>query len=87
MSANMSSNATPAIPKRWSRYKHPESLYSYGAWLIAFSVVVFSIEYLNIPLDRLFGMFGRMGEVIAQRYYPCSGFSSRSRWPGSRPTT
>lgn len=72
MSSSNASHAAqaPAVPKRWSRYKHPESLYSYGTWLIAFSVVVFSIEYLNIPLDRLLGMFGRMGEVIAQRYYP-----------------
>ncbi|MEQ9361918.1 MAG: phosphonate ABC transporter, permease protein PhnE [Rhodospirillales bacterium] len=70
----MSSNAPPAtaaaLPKKWSRFKYPDSLYSYAGWLIAFTVVVFSIEYLNIPLDRLFGMFGRMGEVVAQRYYP-----------------
>lgn len=69
----MTTNATPTVaplPKKWSRFKFPESLYSYAGWLIAFTVVVFSIEYLNIPLDRLFGMFGRMGEVMAQRYYP-----------------
>jgi phosphonate transport system permease protein len=35
-----------------------------------FVFIVFSIEYLNIPLERLFGMLGRMGETLANRYYP-----------------
>lgn len=68
----MTSRTAPAVtgPKTWSRHKYPESLIGYAGWIIAFSVVVFSIEYLNIPLERIFGMFGRMGEVIANRYYP-----------------
>lgn len=60
----------PASRRTWRRFKYPESLYSYGAWLIAFTVIVFSIEYLNIPLDRLLGMLGRMGDILAARYYP-----------------
>jgi len=55
---------------KWRRFRYPDSLYAYGAWLLAFTVVVFSIEYLNIPLDRLFGMLGRMGDILASRYYP-----------------
>ena len=54
----------------WSRFKYPQSLISYGIWLGIFVFLVFSIEYLNIPLDRLFGMFGRMGDTLANRYYP-----------------
>lgn len=54
----------------WSRFKYPQSLISYGVWLSIFVFLVFSIEYLNIPLDRLFGMFGRMGDTLANRYYP-----------------
>ena len=54
----------------WSRFKYPQSLISYGVWLGIFVFLVFSIEYLNIPLDRLFGMFGRMGDTLANRYYP-----------------
>jgi len=56
--------------RQWRRFKYPQSLYSYGGWLIAFTVVVYSIEYLDVPLDRMLGMFGRMGEVLADRYYP-----------------
>lgn len=56
--------------RQWRRFRYPQSLYSYGGWLVAFTVVVFSIEYLDVPLDRLLGMFGRMGEVLADRYYP-----------------
>jgi len=59
-----------APPRAWRRFRYPQSLFSYGGWLIAFGVVVFSIEYLNIPLERLLGMFGRMGDVLANRYYP-----------------
>ncbi len=60
----------PALKRQWSRFKYPQSLYSYGAWLTAFTVIVFSIEYLDIPLGRLFGILGRMGDVLAARYYP-----------------
>lgn len=60
----------PASRRKWRRFKYPDSLYGYGAWLIAFTVIVFSIEYLNIPLDRLLGMLGRMGDILAARYYP-----------------
>ena len=70
MTTNVTHAVAETVPKRWSRCKGPECLFSYAGWIVAFSVVVFSIEYLNIPLDRLFGMFGRMGEVIADRYYP-----------------
>jgi ABC-type phosphate/phosphonate transport system permease subunit len=57
-------------PRAWRRFRYPQSVISYGSWLIAFTVIVYSIEYLNIPLDRMFGMFGRMGEILADRYYP-----------------
>lgn len=61
---------TAGSPREWRRFRYPQSLISYGSWLIAFTVIVYSIEYLNIPLDRVFGMFGRMGEILADRYYP-----------------
>ncbi len=60
---------TPA-PREWSRFKYPDSVIRYGLWLAVFGFIVYSIEYLNIPLERLLGMFGRMGETLANRYYP-----------------
>jgi phosphonate transport system permease protein len=32
--------------------------------------VSLSISYLNIPLDRFIGMFGRIGTLLTERYYP-----------------
>jgi phosphonate transport system permease protein len=61
---------TPPSPRAWSRFRYPESVIRYGLWLSVFVFIVFSIEYLNIPLERLFGMLGRMGETLANRYYP-----------------
>ncbi len=54
----------------WNRFKYPSSVIQYGAWLSAIVFLAYSVEYLNIPLDRLFGMFGRMGDTLANRYYP-----------------
>ncbi len=65
-----SSKTSPTEPLVWSRFKFPGSLIRYGIWLSALVFLVFCIEYLNIPMDRLLGMFGRMGDVIANRYYP-----------------
>ncbi|MFT4608781.1 MAG: phosphonate transport system permease protein, partial [Chitinophagales bacterium] len=28
------------------------------------------VHYLNIPLERMLGMFGRLGDVLSNRYYP-----------------
>jgi phosphonate transport system permease protein len=54
----------------WRRFKFPQSLYKYivigfGVWATAWS-----FDYLNIDLARLPGIFGRIGEVLAQRYFP-----------------
>ncbi len=67
---DIAATASAEPPREWRRFRFPQSLISYGSWLTAFTVIVFSIEYLNIPLDRMFGMFGRMGEILASRYYP-----------------
>ncbi len=66
----LSKDTSNTVPIAWSRYKFPGSFIRYGVWLSAFVFLVYSIEYLNIPLDRLLGMFGRMGDTIANRYYP-----------------
>ena len=61
---------TPQSVPEWRRFKFPGSLYRYGGFLLALAFISFSIAYLNIPLDRFFNMFGRVGTLIADRYYP-----------------
>ena len=55
---------------RWSRYRFPESLYGYGAWIAVLGFLGFSVDYLEIPLDRIPDMFERTVSVLASRYYP-----------------
>ena len=58
------------VPVTWRRFRYPQSLYKYGALLAALAFIAYALDYLNIPLDRLSGMLGRMGEMLAKRYYP-----------------
>ena len=63
--------AVPADTQRtWQRFKYPGSLYRYGGVLLGVAFLSLSISYLNIPLERFFGMFGRIGTLLANRYYP-----------------
>lgn len=66
----MPATAASGAPREWSRFKFPGSLYRYFGLLFALVFIGFSIVYLNIPLDRFIGMFGRIGTLIADRYYP-----------------
>ncbi len=56
--------------REWRRFKFPESLYSWAGVLLALVFLSYSIIYLNIPLERFFNMFGRVGTLITERYYP-----------------
>jgi phosphonate transport system permease protein len=62
--------AAPAAPVAWRRFRYPQSLYKYAAMLGALALIAYSLDYLKIPLDRLPGMLGRMGEMLARRYFP-----------------
>src|SRR5687767_8001573 len=48
----------------------PDSLVRWGvlAGIIAF--VAWSIEFLEVDLERLIGVFPRLGTLLASRYYP-----------------
>lgn len=59
-----------AQTRTWRRFRYPDSLIRWGAWIGAALVLAYSVDYLQIPLDRILGMIGRMGEVVATRYYP-----------------
>ncbi len=68
--AALTSPDKPAKTREWSRWRFPGSLYRSGGLLLAFTFITVSIDYLNIPLDRFIGMFGRIGTLITERYYP-----------------
>ncbi|GBE44462.1 phosphate-import permease protein PhnE [bacterium BMS3Bbin10] len=57
-------------PREWRRFKFPESLYKWAGLMAALLFLSYSIVYLNIPLERFFNMFGRVGTLITDRYYP-----------------
>ncbi len=63
-------NAPDDSVKIWSRFKYPQSLIKYGVILIVMVFIAVSIEYLNIHLERFLTMFGRLGDLFANRYYP-----------------
>lgn len=63
-------STTDTAEREWSRFKFPTSLYRYFGLLFALVFIGFSIVYLNIPLDRFIGMFGRIGTLVTDRYYP-----------------
>jgi len=58
------------VPRTWSRFRYPQSLYKYGAVLGTLAFIAWTLEYLNIPLERLPGMLGRMSDTLSRRYYP-----------------
>jgi phosphonate transport system permease protein len=60
----------PATVATWSRFRYPQSLYKYAALLGTLALIAYSLEYLNIDIERLPGMLGRMGEMLARRYFP-----------------
>ena len=69
MSADAAAGSVPT-DLHWSRYKFPESLFSYGALILVLTFLAVSVQYLEIPLGRIPSMFERMGSVLANRYYP-----------------
>ena len=54
---------SPSRPREWQRFRYPRSLYRWGGMLLALCFLCYSIVYLNIPLERFIGMFGRVGAL------------------------
>lgn len=73
MSARTQTQATvmeAAAPREWSRFKYPGSLIHYGTLLCVLLFLAYSVEYLQIPLERFLTMFGKVGKLLTERYYP-----------------
>ena len=59
----------PALPE-WRRFRFPQSLYKYVALIGSIWFVWWSLEVLRIDVDRLPGLFVRVADVLANRYWP-----------------
>src|SRR5258706_14845160 len=58
------------VPLTWSRFRYPQSLYKYGAVLATLAFIAYALDYLNIAVERLPGVFGRVWDTLSTRYYP-----------------
>ena len=54
----------------WSRYSFPESLWSFGTVLAILVFLVYSLHFLNIDVLVMLTALGKLGGVIADRFYP-----------------
>jgi len=54
----------------WRRSRRPGILIRWGAFLGVLVFLGYSMAYLNIDLARILGLFGRVGNLLADRYYP-----------------
>ena len=58
------------IPAGWHRFRFPQSLYRYAALLATLAFVAYAVDRLNIDLERLPGILGRIASTLGQRYFP-----------------
>ena len=61
--------ASRPLPE-WKRFRFPQSLVKYVVLLVALYGVWWSLDVLNIDVERLPGLFGRIGDVLSRRYWP-----------------
>ena len=54
----------------WSRYSFPESLWSFGTVLSILVFLGYSLHFLNIDVLAMLTALGKLGGVIADRFYP-----------------
>ena len=55
---------------KWSRYSFPESLWSFGTVLAILVFLGYSLHFLNIDVLVMLTALGKLGGVIADRFYP-----------------
>lgn len=68
---NRPSGAATSTPPVWQKQSdYPKSLIRYVVLLLVLLFLVYAIDYLNIPLERFFSMFGKLGKLLSERYYP-----------------
>src|SRR3546814_378306 len=70
ISAGFVPAAKPEAPADWSRFRYPGSLIRYGVLLGIIVFLGYSLHFLNVDIERMLGALGRIGAVVAARYYP-----------------
>jgi len=63
-------DAAAGIPSGWQRFRFPQSLYRYAALLATLAFIAYAVDRLNIDLERLPGILGRIATTLGQRYFP-----------------
>ena len=58
-----------ALPE-WRRFRFPQSLVKYGVFLGSLLFIWWALDVLRIDVERLPGIFERLGTVLANRYWP-----------------
>lgn len=53
-----------------SRFAGREALVRYGVLLVVLAFLAFSVDFLDVRLERIGQMFGKLGTMLSQRYYP-----------------
>ena len=48
----------------------PDAVWRHAAWLGVLVICAYAVDRLNIDLERLPGILGRMGHTLATRYFP-----------------
>ena len=69
----MTGQTTAAIVKQkltWSRYKFPESLWNFSTILAVLVFLAYSLHFLKIDVLMMLGALGKLGGVVAARFYP-----------------
>lgn len=67
--ATPSTAAARPLPQ-WRRFRFPQSLYKWAVLLASCGFVWWSLDVLRIDLERLPGLFSRIGDVLQRRYWP-----------------
>jgi phosphonate transport system permease protein len=70
MATALAPSSTGKVLPEWRRFRFPQSLYKYVAALATLAAFGWALDYLDIDLERLPGLMGRIAEVLATRYWP-----------------
>jgi phosphonate transport system permease protein len=57
-------------PREWRRYRFPETPIRFLVLLASLVFIGYALVYMDVRLERLLDLFGRLGTLLADRYYP-----------------